>query len=264
MPAPAPAPAPAPGPSLGGFQAGAAASAAQDAAAAAQAKMRAELEQQVKGKPQVLVAKLLFILGMALFASCTFLNKWNAVKARAAQAEIGAIKADYWSKPERPIPPAKPPSPKTAPFDEAFSIYETKELPSGGSTTSEKTDEEALKAEMEAYEKRKTESDKAYFEYRQNDLRDYAIEAYKWELDNYEDEPARKAEVRDLERSVAKYRYAATQSSLGYLVRWLGMAMMFLGTSILAITGEKNEQLVALLIMGLGLIWPIVNLGIVT
>ena len=146
----------------------------------------------------------------------------------------------------------------------AFKIYETKELPSGGSTTSEKTDEEALNGEMEAHEKRKTAADKALFEYRQSDLKDYAIEAYKYALDTYEDMPSRQAEVRDLEIAAEKYRHAATQSSLGYLVRWAGMTMMFLGMSILAITGEKNEQLVALLIMGLGLIWPIVNLGIVT
>jgi hypothetical protein len=43
-------------------------------------------------------------------------------------------------------------------------------------------------------------------------------------------------------------------SVTGYFTRWLGIGMMFFGMVFLALKGEKNEQLVAVLVIGLGLL----------
>lgn len=220
-------------------------------------KLQGMFADQAKGKPVSMVAKLMFVIGLAIVAMFTFLDKRHATLAKAASAEARALKAHYWEVPQAPARPEPPPNPEKSPFKNKW--QETKELENGASVTSAKVPDD-VKEEYKAL--RKAYDEQTMRVYNMEEQVSYAGEMWDFAMDNYVNAHERKAQMEQKEREAEQERYKATMGGLGYLGRWLGMTLMFIGMALLALLGDKQEQLVGLLVMGLGLMWPMVNMGI--
>tara|TARA_R110002072_G_scaffold184592_1_gene341119 strand:+ start:60 stop:842 length:783 start_codon:yes stop_codon:yes gene_type:complete len=258
----------APPPAAGPSPAELARQGAQEKAAAAAAavaslgitpdKLQGMFADQAKSRPVSLVSKLLFIVGLALVGGATFADMRHKSNSRYADAEARAIKAKYWKRPLRPQSPVGPPNPKFP--DYKVQWQKEKALENGGSTVEAEVPADVLKA----YEAAKEEHTKLLKDYNLVTIPEHAAAIWEFDTGRYDGLNPDAKRIEELQREAEAARFYATTGSFGFYLRWIGMGLMFLGMGALAILGEKEERLVALLILGLGLIWPMVNLGIIT
>lgn len=220
-------------------------------------KLQGMFADQAKGKPVSMIAKLMFVAGMALFSVFTFVDKRHTTLARAAEAEARALKAHHWELPLRPVKPEGPPDPERSPFKDKW--QETKTLDGGATVVTSKVPDD-VKEEYKATKKAYEEQTVKKFDLESS--KEYADAMWDFANSRWEKVHLQKAEEERLERTAEIERYKATVGGMGYLGRWLGMSLMFLGMGLLTLLGDKQEQLVGLLVLGLGLMWPMVNMGI--
>lgn len=220
-------------------------------------KLQGMFADQAKSRPVSLVSKLLFIVGLALIGGATFADKRHKNSARFAEAEARAIKAFYWKRPQEPTAPVKPPNPKFPGYKVQW--QKEKALENGGSVV----EAEVPPTVLEDYTKAEEEYNKEMKEYNLTEVPEHAAAIWEFDQGAYPDQRGNAATIKELEREAKKGRYYATTGPIGFYLRWLGMSLMFIGMAALTVLGDKEERLVALLVMGLGLIWPMVNLGII-
>ncbi|MGE0711027.1 MAG: hypothetical protein AB7N76_28480 [Planctomycetota bacterium] len=268
-----PPPGPPPGQTVPGHNPVAAAAqqrAAQAAAAMASVgvspdKLQGMLADQVKAKPVSMIGKVLFVVGFALFSLTTFVGGWNRAAYKAANGEIGAIKARNWDEPIEPGMPKEAPDPTKGEYRYMYGAMADVQ----GSDPPKKQFKIDITADMqkaidEDNKKRKEAFEKARDDWHTGPYKEYAEAKWKYDLEFWKDNPHEKiTRINELTQAAAKARHKSGISVMGYFVRWLGLGLMFLGMALLAVLGDKQEQLVALLVLGIGLIWPMVNMGFI-
>ena len=269
-PPPAPMGAPSPAPMGGPSPAEQAKQAAQEKAQAAAAavaslgitpdKLQGMFADQAKSSPVSLVGKLLFILGMAIFGTATFNDKRHKTNARHAEALAQKIKNANWERPIEPAAPLYPPNPAKAPY--VYMYKELVEVP--GTEGKKKVEMKAPQEAIDAYKEKGAAADEAFNQHHIGPVKDYGTAMFEFDTEWRANTPARAREVKELSNEASQERNAAVVGPMGFWLRWIGLAMMFIGMASLAIIGDKEEKLVGLLVLGLGLVWPMVNLGIVT
>jgi hypothetical protein len=266
--APPPGPAaPPPGPA-GPSPADLAKQAAQEKAQAAAAavaslgitpdKLQGMFADQAKSGPVSLVGKLMFVLGMAIFATFTFMDMRHRTAARQNEAEARAIKAHHWQRPLKPQAPEGPPDPSSGAFNQKWQAERT--LDGGGTVIESKVPDDVKENFKKLREDYTANAKKKHI---LEAMQEYSADMYDFAMANYASAHEKRMEAERLKQEAEEHRYNATVGTLGFYARWLGLVLMFVGMGALAILGSKEESLVALLVMGLGLIWPMVNLGII-
>lgn len=222
-------------------------------------KLQGMFAAQAKSSPVSLVGKLLFILGMALFGTATFNGQRHKTNARSAEAQAQKLKNANWERPIEPVGPLGPPNPAKPPY-----VYMYKELVDVPGTEGKKKVE--MKAPEEAVKEFKDKADAtddAFQQYHIGPVKDYGTAMFKFDTDWRSDTTSRAFELKELSNEASQERNASVVGPIGFWVRWLGLILMFIGMASLAILGDKEEKLVGLLVLGLGLVWPMVNLGII-
>lgn len=197
------------------------------------------------GSPLSTAGKALFLVGFLVFGTCTFWQNWSRTKAAELNAYAESVENLYWQIPEKePDDPRYPPNPDSSNYNWAYWVKKDNgeygvDVPASATKEYEKLSEE-VKERAEAF--------------KADERREYYETKFEFWMNNYEDWHETVNEARDARRNAASYRNSAIMGVKGYFFRWLGIGCMFLGMAFLALKGERNEQLIAVLVIGLGLV----------
>ncbi|MEZ6185257.1 MAG: hypothetical protein R3F62_09650 [Planctomycetota bacterium] len=196
------------------------------------------------GSPLSTAGKALFLLGFLVFGTCTFLQNWTRTKAASLRASAESVENFHWGFPTKePNAPRWPPNPDSTDHNWAFWKVED-----GKGTV------DVPASEIKQYEDWRDKAKEKGEEWKAEERRDYYQRRYQWWISNYDDwhEEVTQAQL-DREQAEALSN-AAVMGVFGYFVRWFGIGCMVIGMGLLLLKGERNEQLVAVLVLGVGLL----------
>ncbi|MCA8923819.1 MAG: hypothetical protein KDD82_18560, partial [Planctomycetes bacterium] len=230
---------------------------AQDAAAQAAASVQAALAglpvsadslQRLlggSGSPLSTAGRALFVVGFLVFGTCTFLQNWTRTKASSLRAYAEKVENLEWGFPKKePDDPRYPPNPAST--DNNWAYWVKKDNGDYGvdvPASAIKEHEDLSKEVKERIE-----------EWKRNERKDYYQQRMDWWSDHYEDWHDEVNAARQARQDSERLTNEAVMGVFGYFVRWFGIGCMFLGMTLLALKGERNEQLVALIVIGIGLL----------